>query len=774
MNMGLKALLAAQSKLETIGHNVSNAGTAGYSRQTLDVATSHTLRINGLIQGTGVDAQVVRRTVDLLLHARLTQQTSVVSRLAARIDGLSEAESLYAGGTGGGLNQLFKSFFGSLSTLSSTPEDRNLRSNAVQSAANIATKFRQMSGGAENIGVDAIGRIKGQVAAVNSLAERISRLNGQILASESSGAPANDLRDARELAVSELSQLTDVRAIEDERGALRVLVGGQTLVSPVGFNRLEVTTDGRTSASVRIHGASVDAAITGGEIGGLLGVLRDFLPGMHDDANSIARNFILETNRVHSTGIPSSGPLRAMTSANALVDQDNDGQVLDELLTNSGLPFETVNGELFVNITDLASGAMTKHRVPIDASSATVQDLLSALSAIPHLSASIDGQNRVRLQADSGFGFDFSPRLDGTPDEIGSFGGARATLASGSNGPFALASGNTLDFSGPLGPFSVSLQPQQFQNMAQATASELAAVLNADANFQGNGLVATDIGGALVVQTTAKGTGASFTVTAGSANAALGWTNGTVLQGKALDVSPKVSGTYTGAANDEWTFRPSGDGTIGVTPGLKLNVFDKNGVQIAQLDVGANYTPGTELAVRDGVKLALGIGDVSAANNDQFRLNVAADGDTSDVLVALGINTLFVGTDAATIAVRSDLLENPELLATSASGASGDGGNLLKLLGLGEAGIEGLGGVSFDAGISGVVGGLALELSSARDAAESEGFLHQSLESRRDQISGVNVDEELAHMIEAQQAYRAAGEFMRVVSELNAELFNLI
>ncbi len=773
LNTGLKALLTAQSKLETIGHNVSNASTAGYSRQSLEVGTSPTMRLHGLLQGTGVQANVVRRTVDSLLQTRLSMQGSLVSRIDARVSGLSQAEALFASGSGG-LDQLFKNFFSSLSTLSTTPEDTHLRSNAVQSAANLSSKFNALADGSLNIGADAIGRIQAQVGVVNQLAERISRLNGQILSTESAGAPANDLRDARERAVSELAKLTDVKTVEDGRGALRVLVAGQTLVSPVGFKQLEVTTDGRTDISIRVEGGNVDMAISGGEIGGLLSVLRDFLPGLKSDTDALARNFILEMNRAHSTGMPSSGPMRALVGSSRLVDQDSDGQVTDELLSNSGLPFDATSGDLFVNITDLASGAMTKHRVPIDAARTTVQDFLTALSRVPNLSASVDGQGRVEVQADSGFGFDFSPRLDVAPDDIASFGGGRASIAGGASEPYALALGSTLDFNGPLGAFSVAFQPNQFQSMGQATAEELAAALNSDANFQSNGLIANTVGGTLVVQSSGSGTSQSFTVTGGAASAVLGWAPGTTVTGKSLGVNPKISGTYSGAANDAWTFRPSADGTIGSTVGLKVDVFDQNGVQVAQLDVGANYQPGSEIEVRDGVKVAFGLGDVSAAHNDLFRLDVLADSDTADVLPALGINTLFVGNDAASMEVRADLLENPELFASSFNGASGDGGNVLRLLQKSESGIEGLAGLTFESNLTGVVGGVALELSSAREAGESEEFMRQSLESRRDQVSGVNVDEELARMIEAQQAYSAAGEYMRVVNQLSSDLFNIL
>src|SRR5688572_31992108 len=180
LGTGLKALLTAQSRLETIGHNVSNASTPGYSRQALEVATSATMRIRGLIQGTGVQAQVVRRTVDQLLETRLALQGSVVSRLEARVSGLTEAETLFSTSGSAGLDQLLAKFFGSLSTLSTTPEDPLLRSNSVQGAEDIAYQFQKLSQGTQDVGIDTIARIRANVAEVNQIGESIHRLNQQI------------------------------------------------------------------------------------------------------------------------------------------------------------------------------------------------------------------------------------------------------------------------------------------------------------------------------------------------------------------------------------------------------------------------------------------------------------------------------------------------------------------------------------------------------------------------------------------------------------------
>ncbi|MCY3001592.1 MAG: flagellar basal body protein, partial [Planctomycetota bacterium] len=84
INIGLKSLLSAQAHLETIGHNLSNANTPGYSRQTLQVSSSSPLQIRGLVQGTGLDTTSITRTVDRILQGRITGQMASLGKLDAR------------------------------------------------------------------------------------------------------------------------------------------------------------------------------------------------------------------------------------------------------------------------------------------------------------------------------------------------------------------------------------------------------------------------------------------------------------------------------------------------------------------------------------------------------------------------------------------------------------------------------------------------------------------------------------------------------------------
>lgn len=774
LDIGLRSLLTAQASLETIGHNVANAATPGYSRQDVLTSAAPGFKLRGLMMGRGVQADVVQRTVDMLLHNRLVRQSSSLGRLDARLENLGELET-YVGSTGdAGVPARLSKLFADLSTLSTSPADPLLRSGAVQSAADLADTLNQIAGNVQQLRKDTVSALRVNVDTANTLAAKIGEFNRKIPEIEGGGLVANDLRDQRDQAVRELSALIEIQVVEEPFGAVRVLVGGHMFVSPTKVGELRVDNDpatGETALRMGAQGPLID--IQGGRIGGMLDLLENDLPDLAGKLDQYAAQLALEFNRAHSTGVAGDGPFTLLTSYNAIQDVNQSGFLGDELIANAGLPFDVSSGALYVNVTDLASGAVTKQKIAITASQTSVDDLIGALGSIPGLNAALDPQGYLQVFGDPGFGFDFSPRLDPDPDALGSFGGGQATLSTPAE-PFALALGDTLDLSGPLGPFSVAFNAADFAQIGAATAEELALVLNADANFQANGLVATASQGRLLLQTQGSGASQTFTVASGSANAALGFAPATTIVGHDSAVAAELAGVYTGSASGTWTIQPLSDGTVGTTPGLALQVFDGAGKLVATLDVGAGYTPGDELALPDGVRLSLGPGELAASQGDFLAFDVVADADETDVLAALGLNLLFTGDDADTLAVRKDLLADPARLAAGLGTASGDAQNLLRMLELDHAAVEGLGGASLGEHYGGISGDVALEISAAASTREAEQLLLDSLQTRRDQLSAVNIDEELVKMIEQEQAYAAASQFLRVVNDLQTELLSII
>jgi len=95
LNLGIEGLLAAQTALDTVGHNLANGNTPGYSRQNVLLAAAPAVRIGNRLVGNGVRAEQVLSIRDLLVDQRILVQRSAVGRLGTTSSGLADVESLF-------------------------------------------------------------------------------------------------------------------------------------------------------------------------------------------------------------------------------------------------------------------------------------------------------------------------------------------------------------------------------------------------------------------------------------------------------------------------------------------------------------------------------------------------------------------------------------------------------------------------------------------------------------------------------------------------------
>jgi flagellar hook-associated protein 1 FlgK len=244
------------------------------------------------------------------------------------------------------------------------------------------------------------------------------------------------------------------------------------------------------------------------------------------------------------------------------------------------------------------------------------------------------------------------------------------------------------------------------------------------------------------------------------------------------NIAAQIGGSYTGSTNDTYTYRVSYSGsgsppyTVGVTPGLSLDVYDGNNNLLDSFNIGQGYRPGSTLPAVNGVTASIGAGALQG--NESFQVPVTANPDTGNLLTALGVNTLFTGSTASTIGVRPDLLTNPELLSGSRNGDSGDGSNFAKLANVQNAktlanGTQTLG--QYFASVVGQLGVRVQDLTSQQTAQQSLG---QQLTSQQQAISGVDPNEELTNMLTYQRSFQMASEYINVVNQTMSTLLGII
>ncbi|MEM8736769.1 MAG: flagellar basal body rod C-terminal domain-containing protein, partial [Planctomycetota bacterium] len=234
---------------------------------------------------------------------------------------------------------------------------------------------------------------------------------------------------------------------------------------------------------------------------------------------------------------------------------------------------------------------------------------------------------------------------------------------------------------------------------------------------------------------------------------------------------PTFGGTYIGDSNSELTFEIDGSGEVGVTDDLFVDVYAPGGVLINRVNIGNGYEAGTDIDVGDGVTVSFSRGTV--VDTEQFSSKVISQPDETGILVALGLNSLFTGTEAGTIGIREDLVEDPNLFASGISTDVADTDNLFRFTELEE--FDGLpGDANFSESFNELNTELGLNISANQTLSVSLESLQLRLVQERDAYSGVDLNEELVYLQEYQKSYEAAVRIIQTADEMLNQLFSLV
>ncbi|NLF29983.1 MAG: flagellar hook-associated protein FlgK [Planctomycetes bacterium] len=154
---------------------------------------------------------------------------------------------------------------------------------------------------------------------------------------------------------------------------------------------------------------------------------------------------------------------------------------------------------------------------------------------------------------------------------------------------------------------------------------------------------------------------------------------------------------------------------------------------------------------------------------------LALGNDSSGVLAALGLNTLFDGSSSQSIALNEVVVADRRHIAAGLTGNPGDGDNAARLAALGEeTPLAALNGRSLMGCHQELVADVAVWTAGARDAAAANEVVFQSLTAQRESLSGVSIDEEAVNLMQYQRAFQGASRFISVVNELLNELMNTL
>jgi len=191
-----------------------------------------------------------------------------------------------------------------------------------------------------------------------------------------------------------------------------------------------------------------------------------------------------------------------------------------------------------------------------------------------------------------------------------------------------------------------------------------------------------------------------------------------------------------------------------------------------------------DTSAQDIVDAIDAVAGINAAFNAQGQITVTADAgyefsfsdDSSGALAALGVNTLFSGSDAKDIAVRDGLMSNPSSLMVGrlVNGEIVENGTALEISGLRDGTLSALGGITLSEYWSDSVQSVASNASIAVTNAEAGQIVRESLEAQRASLSGVSVDEESINLLNYQRQFQGAAQVISTADELLQTLISII
>ena len=317
---GLSGLNVAQAALVTTGHNTANVNTAGYSRQTAQVASNGGIYVPGVgFFGTGAKNTDVTRSYDQYLTAQLNQAQSLNQSLTTQYTQISQIDNLLANQTAGLAPQL-QTLFTNVQAVANTPADPSARQQLISSGQAVTNQFRSMDQYLTGLNANVNDQISGTVDQINTYAEQIASLNKQVamLSNAAGGQAPNDLLDQRDQLLNDLGKLVGTKLVVQDGGQYNVFIGnGQTLVLGDKATKLAAVSASRDPtrtgiATVNAAGDKVevqDSVLAGGSLGGLLQFRNETLSNAQNSLGRIAIALSDTFNAQQKLGVDLNGVL---------------------------------------------------------------------------------------------------------------------------------------------------------------------------------------------------------------------------------------------------------------------------------------------------------------------------------------------------------------------------------------------------------------------------------------------------------------------------------
>ena len=244
--VGVSGLQTSQNALNTTAHNLANIDTTGFTRQQVYQGTRPYNTIgqsyNSPMQlGMGVAYSDVRAVRDYFMDQAYRTESGRAAYYSTNNEVINEITTLFGEMQGVAFQESVQTLRNSFMNLANKPTDATVQGDVIQSAAQFLYRAQAVYNGMSEYQDNLNEQIKDQVDTINDYADKIAKLNEKISTIVAGGIESpNDLMDARNQLLDELSAYGRISYHEDGYSNLNILFEGVGLVSNDRSNHISL------------------------------------------------------------------------------------------------------------------------------------------------------------------------------------------------------------------------------------------------------------------------------------------------------------------------------------------------------------------------------------------------------------------------------------------------------------------------------------------------------------------------------------------------------
>ncbi len=330
ISSALNGIRTSQKAIDVVSENVSNVNTEGYVRKSYSQKTL--VLANG--QMSGAISNTDLRQVDTKMVAQLRKETGILQASSVRVYYLDliqakmgQPSSEYS------VSNRVAAMQTAFESLGVDADKLNAQSTAVTSVDTALSQMQELSAQIQALRLEIDQEISALCDEVTEILEQLDKLNDDIVRTNAlEGQSADNYKDQRDLLITRLSEIMDIQSYERSTGETVILTaGGKPLLDKDGVivsHEPAASTGSLISYSsgsiTGIYAGSFDITreITSGELSGLISLRDTELQDMQTQLDELAFQITKQLNAVHNKGVNYPNTMYEMTGTRTFIDGD--------------------------------------------------------------------------------------------------------------------------------------------------------------------------------------------------------------------------------------------------------------------------------------------------------------------------------------------------------------------------------------------------------------------------------------------------------------------